>query len=91
MKTEILQIVRTLLNDVAEKPERLERAYELAEGQIIPIIEASKTHSGLNVCPSHYDGYSCTRPEGHSGEHIAEGTHKRVLMRWDQPKHLDRS
>lgn len=88
MKHDILQIVRILLADVAEKPERLERAYELAEDQITPIIMA-QTDEVPQLCQSHYDGYGCSRLDGHSGDHVAQGMRGGVLMRWTEPKHLD--
>lgn len=82
MKIEIMQIVNTLLQDVAEDPKRLNRAMELAEDQIVPILTRRETYSVMLICPGTCDGFECTRPEGHSGDHIAQGRTGIIHRRW---------
>lgn len=82
----ILQIVDTLLQDVAQDPSRLRRAHELAEDQIRPLIEAEFGAANIALCPAtfHPEGYECSRMEGHSGDHVAQGWRGGVIKRWPQ-------
>ena len=56
--------------------------------------EASEDAQEPTPPPACYEadaiGYRCTLPRGHSGEHVAVGSDKRVMARWPQNRIQER-